>query len=104
MKTSVILLGILCSYTLQLNAQNCQTEGLDSSSFEAQPWIGNNQMLYDLADSVSQLAISIENTSGYEGGFEGSVVHRAQLMLRLYYMFVNRVRSQAVLVNTRSKT
>lgn len=47
------MLGILCSYTLQLNAQNCQTEGLDSSSFEAQPWIGNNQMLYDLADSVA---------------------------------------------------
>lgn len=56
-------------------AQECQTQPLDSINFEAQPWFGNNQMLYDLADSVSQLAISIENTSGYEGGFDGNVVY-----------------------------
>ena len=69
MKTLFVFISIVFLLSdLEIFAQECQTEPLDSINFEAQPWIGNNQMLYDLADSVSQLAVFVENTSGYEGG------------------------------------
>jgi hypothetical protein len=63
MRTFFILMSVaFVLSSLDIFAQECQTEPLDSINFEAQPWIGNNQMLYDLADSVAQLAVFVENT------------------------------------------
>jgi hypothetical protein len=63
MRTFFIFVSITFALSnMDIFAQECQTQPLDSINFEAQPWIGNNQMLYDLADGVSQLAVSVENT------------------------------------------
>lgn len=64
-----------CVLVLAINivfGQECGTLPLDSASFYDQPWIGNNQYLYDLIDSVEIThALPEHNLSPYEGGFVG---------------------------------
>lgn len=58
----VILSLIVCFCMNAAQGQNgCGTEPLDSASFEEQPWVGNNQYLLDLLDSM---------------GFGNSVIYR----------------------------
>lgn len=96
MRTFFILMSVaLVLSSLDIFAQECQTQPLDSLNFEAQPWFGNNQLLYDLADSVSQLANATENISGYEGGFDGSVVYWVPLKFWVYHTNINTGASQA---------
>lgn len=94
-KLNLLWLVLALSVNLSAFAQECQTQPLDSLNFEAQTWFGNNQMLYDLVDSVSQLAIATENTSGYEGGFDGSVVYWVPLKFWVYHTNSNTGASRA---------
>lgn len=50
-----------CSFLVMVlsnaSAQNCDTPDVDSVQFFEQYWIGNNQLLYDVADSIETTRI-----------------------------------------------
>lgn len=48
MKRAILLLAICFCINAAQGQEGCGTEPLDSTSFEEQPWIGNNQYLLDL--------------------------------------------------------
>ena len=53
MKRAILLLAVCFCINAAQGQDGCGTEPLDSASFEEQPWIGNNQYLLDLPDSLS---------------------------------------------------
>lgn len=73
-KLKPLILIAFCFANFQLVSQSdsCATEPLDSASFEAQPWFGNNDYLLDLLDSLGYWDgqnILFENLP-VEGGFD----------------------------------
>lgn len=63
MKCNLIFLLVLAVTGEVFGQQECGTSSLDSATFYAQPWIGNNQYLFDLVDSVEITNEMPENSS-----------------------------------------
>lgn len=66
--------GLLLLHFITLFGQECGTAGLDSASFYSQPWIGNNQYLFELKDSVETYMSDVAIETAYEGGINNQAI------------------------------
>lgn len=84
MKNYFILVLLIFSYT-NLFGQECGTAGLDSASFYSQPWIGNNQYLSILKDSVETNMTESVVESEFEGGVDKSAIFWVPMKVWVYH-------------------
>lgn len=84
MKNYFILVLLIISST-NLFGQDCGTAGLDSASFYSQPWIGNNQYLSELKDSVETNMIESMSESEFEGGINNSSIFWVPVKVWVYH-------------------
>jgi hypothetical protein len=76
MKSLLLALSLVVAPLLSLAQSEvvCGTPPADSASFYSQPWIGNNQFLIDLLDSI-EYGQAIPKTNGSIGGFDENTVY-----------------------------
>jgi hypothetical protein len=91
MKLFIVLITTILT-TASMYAQNsyqCGTPGMDSTAFKNKPWVGNNQFLFDLIDSVESTNFQPEmKTLGefpVEGGFDTEVVFWVPVKTWVYH-------------------
>lgn len=78
-----LLVLVLCN----ASAQNCETPDLDSIQFFEQYWIGDNQLLYDVADSIEVLyshPAQPEHNANYPFAFDLNALLRIPVKVWVY--------------------
>lgn len=74
---STLLLACLTCPTYLLAQLECGTDEPDSLTYNNRPWVGNNQFLTDLTDSLNNITPPVIPKSledGIEGGFDEEVI------------------------------